>query len=116
GRRGRGPGGRDRLPDDGAPAPDDVAAHVAQLVKRPRQRLRHDVVAAHRMADLDGPAGELVDLGRFARQAAPMRHLQVAERKQTFQVLEGNRPMNPSLTRYVLDAPWLAIGIEPEKD
>src|SRR5207245_8826359 len=70
----------------------------------------------HRVADLHGPARELVELGRLARQAAPMRHLQVAERKQAFQVLEGNRPMNTSLTRYVLDAPWLAIGIEPEKD
>ncbi len=45
------------------------------------------------MADLNRSAGQLVDFGGLAGEAAAVRDLKVTKRNQAFQVLEGNRTM-----------------------
>src|SRR5690348_191828 len=82
----------------------------------PRERLGEDVVAPHRVADLDRAGVETVDLGRPAGQAAPSLYLEVAQCDQALEVVEGDRAMHACRAGHVLDAARLAVGVEAEED
>src|SRR4051812_18660886 len=68
------------------------------------------------MADLHRTAAERVDLRRLTGQATPTRHVEVAERDQALEMLEGHGSVHPRLAGHFLYAARLAIGVEAKQD
>src|SRR5256885_9022975 len=91
-----------------------MAPDVAQLGECAPKRFSHDVVSAHRMADLHRPTRELVDLGGLAGEPAPMSDFKVAEGNQAFQVLEGNRAVNNSLAGNIFLPTVLSFRVDAQ--
>src|SRR5690348_1260398 len=101
-----------RASDRPSSRPASVIAWRSSL----RANAGEDVVAPHRVADLQRAGGQAVDLGRLSRQATPSLDFEVTKRDKPLEMIEGDRAVDARGARHVVDAPRLAVGVEAKED